>query len=130
MSTKQFEWEYKGKQLSAMAPDGPWKMAYNEGYSPVEMLVLSVAGCGGYVYTSILENSKIPFKLKKTIVQYTRDEAKKTQPLKSVTIHFEMEIPVEFQERALRCLSLISANCPVMQSLDSTIEVIETVAFV
>ncbi|AHI41911.1 OsmC/Ohr family protein [Enterococcus faecalis DENG1] len=40
-----------------------------------------------------------------------------------------MSVPEAFQERATRCLKLVSPNCPVIQSLAERITVEETVVF-
>ena len=40
-----------------------------------------------------------------------------------------MTVPEAFQERATRCLKLVSPNCPVIQSLAERITVEETVVF-
>lgn len=106
-----------------------WILAYEEGYSPVQMLASAVAGCGGYVYQSILENSKIPYTFEKIDVRYTRDETKKAAPLASIALEFFVTIAPEYQERALKCVRLVSPNCPVIQSLDPAIDVSETVVF-
>ncbi len=47
-------------------PTGNWVLAREKGYSPVQMLVSAVAACGGYVYASVLENSKSQQKSKRS----------------------------------------------------------------
>ncbi|MFC4771546.1 OsmC family protein [Enterococcus hermanniensis] len=109
---------------------GEWILTKEKGYSPVQMLVSSVAACGGYVYSSILENSKIEANISKIEVSYRRSEQKKAEPISEIHIKFIASIPEIDHKRALRCLKLIPANCPVMQSLDPTIQVTETVVFI
>lgn len=67
-------------------PTGNWVLAREKGYSPVQMLVSAVAACGGYVYASVLENSKITAEIEKIEVSYDRDDNKK--PNQSVPSKF------------------------------------------
>lgn len=112
-------------------PDKPnWILLRQGGYSPVQSLVNAVAACGGYVYQEVLENSKIVGTIQEVHVSYERNLEKKAHPIKTITIHFlTVGITKEQQEKAQRCLRLVSPNCPVIQSLDPAIEVIKTVAF-
>lgn len=108
----------------------PWVLARDKGYSPVQMLVSAVAACGGYVYQSVLENSKISYEFKKVEASYTRDQEKKAEPIKTIELIFYLAVEQSDQERASRCLKLVSPNCPVIQSLDPQITVTETVHFI
>ncbi|MEG1503616.1 MAG: OsmC family protein [Enterococcus sp.] len=110
---------------------GEWILTKEKGYSPVQMLVSSVAACGGYVYISILENSKIEATISKIEVTYRRNEQKKAEPVSEIQLKFiASNVPEADQKRAIHCLKLIPANCPVIQSLDPTIQVTETVEFI
>ena len=121
----------KGKdKLELPQQNGNWVLARELGYSPVQMLVTAAAACGGYVYTSVLENSHVPAEIEKIEVSYTRDSTKKAEPTSSIQINFYARISAEYQEKAIRCLKLVSPNCPVIQSLDPTITVAETVHFI
>ncbi|MFB5313211.1 OsmC family protein [Enterococcus gallinarum] len=121
----------KGKdKLELPQQNGNWVLARELGYSPVQMLVTAAAACGGYVYTSVLENSHVPAEIEKIEVSYTRDSTKKAEPISSIQINFYARISAEYQEKSIRCLKLVSPNCPVIQSLDPTITVAETVHFI
>ena len=119
-----------GKAFTMPSPTGDWQLLREIGYSPVQMLVSSIAGCGGYVYESVLKNSDVPHTIERVRVEYTRNEQKRSQPLASVDLVIEAKIPAEYHEKALRCLKLIAPNCPVIQSLDPAIQVNETVKFI
>lgn len=109
---------------------GNWLMKKEIGFSPVEMLVASIGGCGAYVYEKILTNSKIDFTIESVDISYERAEDKPAKPLSQVTIIFTIQVPEEAKGKAERALKLIGKNCPVMQSLDPAIEVIEKVQFI
>ena len=118
------------EKLELPASPENWQLVRGKGYSPVQMLVSAAAACGGYVYESVLENSHVPFQLFKIEVTYTRDEERRAQPIDSIQIQFFADVPEEFQDKAVRCLKLISPNCPVIQSLDPVIKVEEFVTFI
>ncbi|APB31760.1 OsmC family protein [Vagococcus teuberi] len=109
---------------------GNWVLLKEEGYSPIQMLLASVAGCGAYVYQSILNKSNISYTFKTVSVKYTRNQEKQSKPIESIDMTFEVKVADEDQERARRALKLISKNCPVIQSLDSAISVSETIKFI
>lgn len=119
-----------GKAFTMPSPTGDWQLLREIGYSPVQMLVSGIAGCGGYVYESVLKNSDVPYTIERVRVEYTRNEHKRSQPLATVDLVIEAKIPVEYQDKAIRCLKLIAPNCPVIQSLDPAIQVTETVKFI
>lgn len=109
---------------------GNWVLLKGEeGYSPVETLAACVGACGAYVYQSILKNSKIDYQFEKVHVTYKRDETKKSEPLSMVSLVFDIRVAEEDQGKAERGLKMIGAHCPVMQSLDPTIEISEIVNF-
>lgn len=121
---------YKGTEKFELAANPTnWILAREQGYSPVQMLVTAVATCGGYVYTSVLENSQVPFEFEKIDVSYDRDTTKRADPVSAIAIQFFVKVPLEAQEKATRCLKLVAPNCPVIQSLDPAIVVTETVHF-
>ena len=90
---------YKRKQRTALAKE--------EGYSPVQMLVSAMA-LGGYVYQSVLENSRIPFEFEKIEVTYSREVERRAQPLKQVTILFYVSVPEDFKHGRHGVLKLVS----------------------
>ena len=94
------------------------------------MLVTAAAACGGYVYTSVLENSHVPAEIEKIEVSYTRDSTKKAEPISSIQINFYARISAEYQEKPFAVSNSFLRNCPVIQSLDPTITVAETVHFI
>lgn len=108
---------------------GNWILKKDIGFSPVEMLVASIGACGAYVYEKILTNSNIDFTIKNVEISYERAEEKQAKPLSRVVITFSLHVSEEHQGKAERALKLIGKNCPVMQSLDPEIAVIENVIF-
>ena len=118
------------KGFELVHQSGNWLMKKDSGFSPVEMLVASIGGCGAYVYEKILTNSNVDFMIESVEITYERAENKPAKPLSQVTIIFTIQVSDEAQGKAECALKLIGKNCPVMQSLDSAIDVIETVQFI
>lgn len=119
---KGFELQVAGKENWVLLRDG--------GYSPVQSIAAAAGACGGYVYQSILENSKIPYTFHKVEVSYLRHEEKKSHPIKQIELVFYVTVAKEQQGRAERGIRLVSKHCPVIQSLDPAIEILEKVVFV
>ncbi len=107
-----------------------WVLRKEFGYSPVRSLVAAVGACGGYVYQEVLENSKIPAVFHKVELRYERNPDKKAEPLKRIEVTFFVTVAEELKGRAERSVRLVSQHCPVIQSLDPTIEVVEKVEFI
>ena len=118
------------KGFELVHESGNWLLKKDIGFSPVELLVASIGACGAYVYEKILTNSHIDFTIEKVDISYERAEDKQAKPLSRVVINFSIHISEDAQGKAERALKLIGKNCPVMQSLDLEIAVVENVNFV
>ena len=118
------------KGFELVHQSGNWLLKKDIGFSPVELLVASIGACGAYVYEKMLTNSNIDFSFEKVDVSYERAEDKQAKPLSHVVITFSIKVSQEEQGKAERSLKLIGKNCPVMQSLDPEITVVENVIFV
>ncbi|MEI5993556.1 OsmC family protein [Candidatus Enterococcus mansonii] len=118
------------KGFELVHQNGNWVLKKEIGFSPVEMLVASIGACGAYVYEKILTNSHIAFAIETVEIAYERAEEKQAKPLRQVLITFFIRVGENEQGKAERALKLIGKNCPVMQSLDPEISVIEQVIFV
>lgn len=117
------------KGIELPVESGNWVLLKEEGYSPVQSLVAAVGACGAYVYQSILTKSRIEYEFSYVDLSYERDADVQSEPVKKIDIIFHVKIDEKDQGRAERSLKLISPNCPVIQSLNPTIEVNETVVF-
>ncbi|WP_430603153.1 hypothetical protein IGJ02_000512 [Enterococcus sp. DIV0724b] len=118
------------KGFELVHESGNWLLKKDIGFSPVELLVASIGACGAYVYEKILTNSHIDFTIEKVDISYERAEDKQAKPLSRVAINFSIHVSEEAQGKAERALKLIGKNCPVIQSLDPEIVVVENVIFV
>ncbi|MGX7025507.1 OsmC family protein [Vagococcus hydrophili] len=130
MSVDKIELIQGEKGMELPVATGNWVMLRNEGYSPVQSMVGAIGACGAYVYQSILESSRIEYVFEKVEIEYERDTEIQSEPLKEVKINFFVKVDEKSQGRAERGLKLISKHCPVMQSLDPRIKVVEEVNFI
>lgn len=121
----------QGQQGMELPREGEnWVLLKDLGYSPVQSLVAAVGSCGAYVYQSILEKSRIPYRFDRVEINYVRDEERESEPVKEITLVFFVEVEESKQGRAERGLGMVSKYCPVMQSIDPTIVVTEKVVFI
>lgn len=116
--------------LELVHEKGNWILLRDLGFSPIQTVVAAVAACSGYVYQEILEKQKIKFTIISIHADYERSTQKRSHPLSKIEIQFEIQVDKNDQVKAKKDLGLISRNCPVAQSLDPSIEVIESVQFV
>ncbi|WP_242542893.1 OsmC family protein [Vagococcus fluvialis] len=78
----------------------------------------------------VLESSRIDYTFDHVEVNYERDEEIQSQPVKKIEISFYLTVEEEKQARAERGMKLIAKHCPVIQSLNPSIEVIEKAIFI
>lgn len=109
---------------------GNWILLKDLGYSPVQLLVASIAACGQYVFKSVLERSSIPGTLGNVWVDYEVDETSKAHQLTKVSILFEMTVDAQNHDKATRALRLVNEYCPVIQSLDPNIIIEKSIHFI
>lgn len=105
-----------------------WVLAKEEGYSPVQMLVSAIGACGDTCINPFWKIRTFPLSLKNRSHVFKRSRETSTT-IKTGDDSLYVTVPEAFQERATRCLKLVSPNCPVIQSLAERITVEETVVF-
>lgn len=121
---------YQDDIVELVSQKGNWILKRELGFSPVQLLVAAIAGCGTYVYASILKKSNIEHEFIKVEFDYTQNQEATARPLQTVTINFYLKVDLDFQARALKSKSLINKHCPVIQSLDPKVKVEENIIFV
>lgn len=118
----------KGFELEVLGKEN-WIMRREMGYSPVQSVVASVAACGGYVYQHLLKNSSVSAIFHRVDVDYTRQEDS-VGAIESITLTFLVSVEESDKVKAQSCLKLVSRYCPVIQSLNKSITIVETVQFI
>lgn len=110
--------------------NGNWVLLRELGFSPIQTVVAATAACSTYVYEEILGKQKIPYKMMGIDADYERNTGLETQPISKIFVHFHIRVSQKDQTKATKDLHLIPKNCPVVQSLNPSIEISETVTFV
>lgn len=110
--------------------DPSWILSRAAGYSPIQSLVSAVGACSGYVYQDVLKRSNVPFELGTIKVSYTRNMEAVSQPIQSISVIFLIKVSSEYQRKAETAVKIVSKYCPVIQSLDKSIDVNESVVFI
>ncbi|WP_067393362.1 OsmC family protein [Enterococcus canis] len=103
------------------------KLHYGKGhdeFSPVELLVTSIAGCSFGVLRIILENRKITYDDIHVDIDYDMVD-EKPQRVVAVRIHFYVKNPSADIDVMGRVLNQTIKSCPVIQSVKGSIEVNE-----
>ncbi|WP_368652720.1 OsmC family protein [Ornithinibacillus sp. 4-3] len=107
-------------------PHGTLKMSGEKehGFRPGELLVASIAGCSGSVFRKILVKQRLELnELEITAdVERNPDEANK---ITKITLHFEVGKTDISLEKLERNLKLARKNCPMVRSVEDSIEIKE-----
>ncbi|WP_232700054.1 OsmC family protein [Brevibacillus daliensis] len=114
--------------LQTIMPFGKLTISRNreEGYKPIDLLVASIAGCSQIVFTRILEKKRISFTTLRLQVDFEQSSGG-SNPLTKVSLAYELSGENLDQDKLEKALRLVPSNCTIMQSLNPSIEVIETV---
>lgn len=120
----------KSGNLELVHKDGNWVLKKEIGFSPVQMTAASAAACSAYVYEKILKKQRIPFELIGVDIDYERNEETEPRPISKIVVRISVKVAEKNQERAKKDAALIAANCPVVQSLNPNIDIVEQVEFV
>ena len=110
------ELDYGTLQMSGMA---------ELGFTPHQLLVSSIAGCGGIVFGMIAAKMRLDVKDLKVLADVTRnlDEGHRVE---SVHLHYVIT-GKDLKAKAIeQALTLVRKNCPVARSVEAAIELRDT----
>lgn len=109
---------------------GNWQLKSEIGFSPVQTMAASVGACGMYVFRAILEKSSVAHEIIKAEVTYELDESIRSKPISKIKVVYHMKIADALKDKAERFMDLVPRSCPVMQSLNPNIEVVESILYI
>lgn len=132
MAKQQVNLEIKdGKIHLPVAKGEDWILDNEQTYSPLQLMVQAVAACGASVFKNMVKNSNVEASLIAVDIEYTRDETTDVRPINSLNLIYKVDAKAEKAQRMSKTIaSRIGQYCPVMQSLDQTIAIEESVEFV
>lgn len=96
------------------------------GFRPYQLLVSSLAACSGGVLRKILAKMRIPAStISIEVIEVVRnpEEANKVE---KVHLHFIVDGEMIDEKKLQRAMELTHKNCAMVQSVDKSIEIIET----
>ena len=97
----------------------------DDGFTPLELLVNSIAGCSGLVFKKILGKKRIAYDELIIEVDHQRSDVA-PKPVTRIDVHFTLK-GENLDERKVRsAFELVVPNCPVVQSVNTAITINET----
>lgn len=96
------------------------------GFRPIQLLVSSLVGCSGGLLKTILEKKRIIFDTIDIEVDIERNEKEANEVTKMV-LHFIVYGKDLNPTQAQKSLDLAVKNCAMIKSVNSAIEIIETI---
>ncbi|WP_239256992.1 OsmC family protein [Listeria ilorinensis] len=119
----------RGKKIELLHPNGDWTLLKEEGFSPIQITVAAVAACSGYVYHTLLEKKRVPVEELTIEVDYEQDQDQPVHVLTKIDVHFTLKVAEEDQKKAESALKFVKEACPVAQSINPDVVIIESVTF-
>lgn len=96
------------------------------GFRPVQLLVSSLVGCSGGLLKKVMEKKRVAFDTIKMEVEIERNEEEANKVTK-IVLHFIVFGKNLSISKVQKSLDLAIKNCAMIQSVNSAIEVVETI---
>ncbi|MEH7461359.1 OsmC family protein [Bacillus thuringiensis] len=119
----------KRDEIITKVPYGELQIGKENGYTPLELLIASIAGCSAIVFRTILEKKRITYHEFTMETDIRRSETL-SKPVESVHIHYKIKAEGITQEQLEKALKLAMKNCTIVQSVKDSIEIIETIELI
>ncbi|MCP3029060.1 OsmC family protein [Halobacillus sp. A5] len=95
------------------------------GFRPFQLMVASVAGCSIGVYKKILDKQRINYEDIKVTADVKRN-SEEANRIERIHLHFVIKGYRLNQDKLLKNLEISSNNCSMVQSVNGSIEIEET----
>ncbi|WDF05841.1 OsmC family protein [Shouchella hunanensis] len=99
------------------------------GFRPFQLLVSSIAVCSGGVFRTILDKKRISYKSINLEADVVRNEANVNE-VTEVHLTFIIEGAQANFEKLEKALQLATKNCPIVQSVNKSINITETIKMI
>ncbi|MFB1050928.1 OsmC family protein [Paraliobacillus sp. JSM ZJ581] len=121
------EFLFKEAGVRVDLPYGILDISGNEdyGYRPYQLMVASIAGCSASVFMKILEKQRVNIDdfVVRTDVTRNPDEANRIEKIK---LHYVIKGKNLSDEKLYKNLALARKNCSMIQSVENSIEIEES----
>ncbi|KEK23821.1 OsmC family protein [Bacillus gaemokensis] len=108
---------------------GQLQIGKESGFTPLELLVSSIAGCSAIVFRTILEKKRISYDAFTIETEIGRSEAL-SRPVESIHLHYIIKAERITQEQLEKVLELAVKNCTIAQSVKDSIKITETLELI
>jgi uncharacterized OsmC-like protein len=119
----------KRNEITTDLPYGELQIGKENGYTPLNLLIASIAGCSAIVFRTILEKKRIMFDDFIIEAEIVRSEDL-PKPVESVHLHYKIKAEGITQEQLEKALELAAKNCTIVQSVKDSIQVTETIELI
>lgn len=125
------EFLFKANYAEANFPVGKLKVSPNEeeGVRPYQLLVSSVISCSGFVWKRILEKQRIALEDLHISAEVERDGTA-VNKITEIRLHFMVKGNDLNEAKLKKSLALAHKNCSMIQSIQNSIEVVETLEII
>lgn len=96
-----------------------------DGFTPLELLVNSIAGCSGLVFKNLLAKKRIAYDELTIETDHQRSDVD-PKPVTQIDVHFTLKGENLDEKQVRSAFELVTANCPVVQSVKAAITINET----
>ncbi|MEI4831896.1 OsmC family protein [Bacillus sp. FJAT-53711] len=119
----------KHNEITTDLPYGELQIGKENGYTPLNLLIASIAGCSAIVLRTILEKKRITYNEFTIATEIVRSEVL-PKPVESIHLHYKVKAEGITQEQLEKALELAVKNCTIVQSVKDSIEIIETIELI
>jgi putative redox protein len=95
------------------------------GFRPFQLMVSSIAVCTGGVLRKVLDKMRMPCTDMKVTAEVERNEEKANR-IEKIHLHFVITGDNLREEKVIKAIEATRKNCPMVQSVQDSIEITET----
>ncbi|MGG2093715.1 OsmC family protein [Bacillus sp. S13(2024)] len=119
----------KHNEITTDLPYGELQIGKENGYTPLNLLIASIAGCSAIVLRTILEKKRITYNEFTIATEIVRSEVL-PKPVESIHLHYTIKAEGITQEQLEKALELAVKNCTIVQSVKDSIKITETIELI
>ncbi|AWC27530.1 OsmC family protein [Bacillus cytotoxicus] len=119
----------KHDHIQAEYSYGQLSIGKENGYSPLELFISSIAGCSAIVFRTILEKKRIQYDTF-TIETTVEHSDALSRPVESVHLHYKVRAEGITLMQLEKALAIAVKNCTIAQSVKDSIQITETVELI
>lgn len=119
----------KPNEITTDLPYDKLQIGKENGYTPLDLLIASIAGCSSIVLRTILEKKRITYNEFTIATEIVRSEIL-PKPVEGIHLHYKIKAKGITQEQLEKALELAVKNCTIVQSVKDSIKITETIELI